>query len=61
LGIGGTLCDASPSATDGTQIHLRHKCMGVTDIGGSGGGKNIEQRWLVGVEEHRARLGDGSY
>jgi hypothetical protein len=34
---------------------------GVTDIGGGGGGKNIEQRWLVGVEEHRAMLGDGRY
>ena len=30
LGIGGTLCDASPIAIEGAQIHLRHRRMGVT-------------------------------
>ena len=30
LGIGDTLCDASPIAIEGAQIHLRHGRMGVT-------------------------------
>ena len=49
LGIGGTLCVASPSTVEGAQTHLRHGRMwGDYDVGGGGGGRYIGPRLSVG-------------